>query len=316
MTDETVDRTIPDNLLVSYQPIQLSASLAFYQERYDAAVDLFQQALKILLTMQSQIGRAVHKGAVLYNLGLAYLGIRDRDVSQALHNVLLAYVEDTLQMPFDFEDNADRTPAGRFIIDGFAIQLRLLREIKSTSRMIKKSKETWLKSFNPETIFHPILLSFGIDSSNILILCENRDLALGPVPLGFPQPRERRVFIGTNYDTHSHLIPEMRLAVMAKNYVPVIVRDVVIPPNANVHDVSLLLLHTCGWAVFDVTNPAGQFMEIERTHDYRTNVLLVRSDPVSHPPWVSKMVSSLGYTLQAYRDIPALQQAIINFLPL
>lgn len=107
----------------------------------------------------------------------------------------------------------------------------------------------------------------------------------------------------------------MRIAVMTRNYFPVIARDLIVPSNTNVHDVSLVLLHTCSWAVFDVINPASQVMEIERARDYGVTVLLVRSDHVSHPPHVSQMITSLNYTLEPYRDMQVLRQAIINFLP-
>ena len=107
----------------------------------------------------------------------------------------------------------------------------------------------------------------------------------------------------------------MRIAVISRNRVPIAARDVIVPPHTNVHDVSLVLLHTCCWAVFDVTNPAGQIMEIERARDYGVNVLLVRNDPVSHPPHVSQMITSLGYPLQTYQNVSDLRQVISNFLP-
>lgn len=72
--------------------------------------------------------------------------------------------------------------------------------------------------------------------------------------------------------------------------------------------------HTCGWAVFDITNPVGQVIEIERARDYGVNVLLVRSDPKSHSPHVSDIIMSLGYQLEPYSNAQALPQAIRNFL--
>jgi len=308
-----VDRNLTPELLPRYQQIELEGQIAFYQERYADAVGIFRQAHQFMLNAQTQLDRGIHKGSVLFFLGIALLGTGDN--FQALRNVLFAYVEDTLGTPADFEDDADRAPAARFLSDSFVIQLRLFREIKSASRRIKENAQSWLHTFSPEPILTEALSQLGIDQSNILSLCQRQNLTLGPAPLGFPQPRERRVFIGTNYDTHSHLIPEMRLAAIMRNYVPVAARDVIVPPNANVHDISLVLLHTCGWAIFDVTQPAGQFMEIERARDYGVRVLLTRSDPVSHPPHVSQMISSLGYPLQTYRDMSSLRQLVINFLP-
>jgi hypothetical protein len=98
----------------------------------------------------------------------------------------------------------------------------------------------------------------------------------------------------------------------------VIVRDVIIPPTSNAHDVSLLLLHTCSYAVIDVTAPAGQFLEIERARDYGVNVLLLRNGPVGHQPHISAMITSLVSNhcqIQVYNDIPHLRRLIRNFLP-
>ncbi len=309
----TVDRSIPEEVRPNYEKTVHDAFVAFYGERYPDSVSLFNRTLKIILGHQSKAERAFHKGHLYFNLGRALLGVGDN--LEALLNMLKAYVEDLLNTPRDFEDDAYRLPAARFLTDTFAIQLPLLRELKNEAQRIKKSEQSWLQAYNPEQILVAALSKIGVKPPNILRLCKRPNLTVGPVPLGFPQPRDRRVFIGTNYDSHSHLIPEMRIAVISRNYAPVAARDVIIPPKANAHDVSLVLLHTCGWAVFDVTNPAGQVMEIERARDYGVNVLLVRSAPVSHPPHVSQMITSLGYHLSPYPNIPALRHAIQSFLP-
>ena len=309
----TVDRSIPEEVQRNIRLIERNALIAFYREQYQESVTQFRRTLELLLRGQREAERAFHKGSIYFNLGRALIGVSNN--LEALRNMLYAYVEDALSTDIDFEDNADRAPAARFLTDTFVIQLRLLREIKNESRRIKESEESWLQAFIPEPLLNAALSRIQVASADILSLCERPNLRVGPAPLGFPQPQDRRVFIGTNYDTHSHLIPEMRIAVMMRNYVPVVARDVIVPPHTNVHDVSLVLLHTCGWAVFDITNPAGQVMEIERARDYGVNVLLVRSDPVSHPPHVSQMITSLGYPLTPYRDVQALRQAITDFLP-
>ena len=145
--------------------------------------------------------------------------------------------------------------------------------------------------------------------------------------VGFPQPKELRVFIGTNYDVNIGVIPLIKERVTLKNlttgrrYVPITVLDVIVPPNAT-HDVSLLLLHTCGYAVVDVSHPGGQYVEIERIRDYGIvpkNVLLVRqaAKPIDteHPPHVSEMVSTLGYAIRYYYDPRELIAIIQDFLP-
>src|SRR3990170_230623 len=123
------DRNIPENA-ARFREIEHQALLALYQERFGEAVELYEEAYNLLFELQFQLMRGIHKGTVLYNLGIAILGRRQRDASrQALRHILLAYIEDTLGAPFDNEEDADRAPAGRFLIDGFVVQLRFLREM-------------------------------------------------------------------------------------------------------------------------------------------------------------------------------------------
>lgn len=52
---------------------------------------------------------------------------------------------------------------------------------------------------------------------------ENPDASVETILLTVgSQPREQRVFIGTNYDTHSHVIPLTKEAVLRKGYVPIV----------------------------------------------------------------------------------------------
>jgi hypothetical protein len=309
----SVDRNFPEDIHQLFADLERDALIAFYQERYKESVALFQRVLDIVLREQRQIGRAFHKGSIYYNMGLAIIGTGDN--LQALTNILFAYIEDVLNQPFNLEDEADRAPAARFLMDAFMIQLRLFSAIKNICRRIKRSTQDWLHTFDPQPIFDGALEKIDVLPADVLSICGRQNLSVGQAPLGFPQPWDRRVFIGTNYDTHAHLIPEMRVAVISRNHIAIAARDVTVPQGTNTHEVSLVLLHTCGWAVFDVTCPAGQIMEIERARDYGVHVLLVRSDPVAHPPYISQMINSLGYPLATYRDMATLRQAIINFLP-
>jgi hypothetical protein len=229
----------------------------------------------------------------------------------AVYNILLAYVEDTLDTAADSEDDADRCPAAVVLRDSFLLKLRILRDIKATSRRIKFEGK-WREATTPEEVLRSAV--GGITTGSLQRFLERPDLRLGPTPLGFPQPRERRVFIGMNYDVLSHVIPEMKAAVILKGYTPIIAAEVIFPPQQT-HDVSLLLLHTCGYALFDITVAAGQYMEIERARDYGTRVLLLRSAPIGHPPYFSQMIQSLGYSTQTYQSMNELRQHIAKFLP-
>jgi len=165
-----------------------------------------------------------------------------------------------------------------------------------------------------------------IDVNNLSRYCQQIP-KLGKMAIGFPQPRAERVLIGTNYDVNVGVIPIVKDGIFRKNltagtnYIPIAVLDTFVP-SGTTHDVSLSLLHTCGYAIIDVSHPGGQFIEIERLRDYgipHDNVLLVRQaarplDP-QRLPHVSEMVATLGYNTAYYYDHRELIDITRRFLP-
>ncbi len=307
---EQMDRGMPDDIREEYYALERDGLIAIYTGLYHDAVGVFDRQYALLMRSQEIHRRAFHKGGPLHNRAIALLGLGQP--AEALYSITLAYIEDTLNTDIDSEDDADRAPAAATLRDSFVIKLRLLRDIKAKSRQIK-SENRWREATDPAQVLREAL--GDVSPQSLLRFCERLDLRLGPSPLGFPQPQSRRVFIGTNYDTHAHVIPEIKRAVVGKGYVPVVVAEVSFPPRQT-HDVSLLLLHTCSYAVFDITGPAGQLMEIERSRDYGLKVLLVRSHPAGgRSPHVSKMIRSLRYRIRTYSNVADLRALVNHFLP-
>ena len=310
MSGLKIDRSIPQSIEEESRRLRLSGLAELYRKNYDRSEACFESLLKLLYVTQDREKRPIHKGLPLFNKGIASIG--QKDFAKALYCILLAYIEDTLTQDFDLEDEADRAPAGRYLADTFIIELRLLRDIKNQSKRTKEEGK-WNTVLAPEMILEEVMRSCGIGRNDLLSKCRRQDPRLGLMTLGFPQPRERRVFIGTNYDTQTAVIPEIQIAVALRNYVPIITGEVMIPPE-EAHDASLLLLHTCGHAIFDITDPAGQLMEIERARDYGVRVLLLRSKPIGHEPHLSQMIRSLNYELRIYGSTTELVQHVLNFL--
>lgn len=309
---EKPDREIPANIKSEDRSIEVEGLVALYVGKFKKAEEFFTKQVALRRDKQTSEHRAVDKGGPLHNLGLSF--IAQQKTEDGLRNILLAYIEDTLNANFDEEDDADRTPAAIFLRDTIRIKLRILRELKAASRNAK-AKGLWSQIFDPADVLSEVGATLRLDISNLIQSCEVKRVVPGKMPLGFPQPPERRVFIGTNYDSHAHVIPPIKEAVVRKGYTPVIVNEVNFDPNET-HNVSLLLLHTCKRGIFDITALGGQLMEIERARDYGLTVQLVRSAPAGHPPYISQMVGSLGYDLQLYTD-PAtdFEKIVRSFLP-
>jgi tetratricopeptide (TPR) repeat protein len=316
MEIERLNREIPDRLKEESARLDIEGLIALYTGDYSKAKTLFQRQYELFLNAQKEENRPIHKGSALYNLGRAlfFLG----EVDESIHHFLLAYVEDTLNMDYDFEDDADRLPAAHMLREIFLFRLKILREIKAASAKIKE-KGLWNEIRDPADLLQNVAKSLKLNIHKLSNVC-GRIPEVGKMVVGFPQPRDLRVFIGTNYDVNIGVIPLVKEGIFrkARGYVPVSVMDVVVPPNAT-HDISLLLLHTCKYAIIDVTHPGGQFVEIERARDYGVEVLLVRQaakpiDP-KKPPHISEMISTLGYPIEYYFDPRELIQITMNFLP-
>lgn len=287
--------------------------VAIHLEKYADGERIFSEQYQLLFEAQDQEKRPIHKGTPLHNRGLALFYLEKQE--EAIRSILLAYIEDTLSMEYDLEDNADRAPAASVLRDIFYFRLRILREIKAVSAEIKASGK-WNEARDPECILSAVAERLNFDSNRLVEQCERPLPQIGKPLLGFPQPREKRVFIGTNYDAKPDFIPIAKEAVIGKGYTPVVVAEFGVEPGTT-HDTSLTLLHTCKYAVFDITVPGGQLMEIERARDYRVEVLLLRAalSPSEQQPRISEMLTTLGCTIEYYSDPTDVQNMIQKFLP-
>ena len=97
--------------------------------------------------------------------------------------------------------------------------------------------------------------------------------------------RDEMVFIGGNYEKDRTISSALKEVIDEIGLIPIIAEDVYegIDPS-KIHDESLRLLHNCSFAVIDITNPAGQLMELERVRD--CGVVTFVSYSSRYPPHV------------------------------
>jgi hypothetical protein len=115
-----------------------------------------------------------------------------------------------------------------------------------------------------------------------------------------------------------HVIRHIEKVVYSLGYTPVVAFDVEMPRELTHHH-TLLLLHTCKYSIFEISTPAGQLMEIERTIDYETDVLLLYSTiELGNPPsqYVSSMVRTMNIRTEGYSELSDIDHIIGSFLPL
>lgn len=106
--------------------------------------------------------------------------------------------------------------------------------------------------------------------------------------------RSRMIFLGGNYEYDEGILGDIGEVIEEIDLIPIIAKDVfeVVDPH-EIHGESLRLLHNCGFAVIDVTNPAGQLMELERARDYGVTTFV--SYRARH---LSKMIITLSKVME------------------
>jgi len=300
---------------------EYETSLGFLREahvnmslrRVDLAIKYLNEDLKFRYSVQDRTKRRVHKGAAYYNLGVCYLFEEKYDENKAVHNFLLAYVEDCISNAHSIE-LAAWMDAAHMLRISLGVDPTFLKQIDTLISIIKI----------PTTIFDPTkILSHALDTigeegsineSNVARLCK---LGCPPIPRKTQLLRvfnwEKRVFIGGNYTSHTSNLLKIKEIVVRLGFEPVIVDDYLIPKE-RIRQFSLMLLHTCKFAIFDVTTAGGQYIEIERAADYDIKPLLIFSadSPNRDQPLTSGLKMLAAEDLTAYRDMETELEPLIK----
>lgn len=123
-------------------------------------------------------------------------------------------------------------------------------------------------------------------------------------PDQLPGKFDERVFIGGNYNIPGNL-RAIKGYVKQAGFVPIFPLDDYDIPKDQIHDWDVRLLHNCRYAIFDVSVPAGELMEIERALTFKTKTLLVfqvKESGQKTPEQVASMLRTSGHRLQGYSD--------------
>jgi hypothetical protein len=134
-----------------------------------------------------------------------------------------------------------------------------------------------------------------------------------------PGSLENRIFIGGNYD-YMALLREIYGIVEDNNFVPILAYDFNVNKK-DIHDADLRLLHNCKYAIFEITTYEGSLMEIERTRDYLTEVLLLYQvrghDDRDIPQHITTMLTSFSgkmYSQKGYNETSELEYIIAKWI--
>lgn len=266
--------------------------------RIDRAIENYQKDLELRYRSQRRQEMRVHKGAPYYNLGICHLYEERLDHNKAVCNLILAYVEDIISAK-RYPDTAESLDAARLLRQVLQFDPRLMK----ATRTLIGGLENPQGVMDPNEILATIAEAEHIDRDQMGQLCKAKPYIKKKVMASINWPK--RVFIGGNYSSNMAMLLKMKELVLERGLTPVVADDYDLGEQ-KARGFCLMLLHTCKFAVFDVTEAGGQFFEIERTRDYDIEPLLVfNADSLERKqPMTSgiSMLHGLGFDLKPYRD--------------
>jgi len=302
---------LPPDLAKRYQELARSGFDLLQRHRFLEAEQRFDDLYKLILGAQPTGGR-YHKGLPLQNRGAARLFAGD--VKQALRSFVLAYTEDLLSL--SSEDEANATPAGQTLIGTYDLRLEFLQRLRA---LAAESKAANQEPGDPEVILRKALQPSAEASV---------DEALGELVGTWPEvpkrrledlnsPWEERVFVGGSYDQPATL-NGIKKAVQRAGHDAILALEFEMPA-ALIHHHTLLLLHSCKFAIFDLFPEAGQMMEIERLRDYGIKPLLVYQawapdQELRGSAMLVTLLKQLGYKVRPYSETGELGKLVDEYL--
>lgn len=303
---------IPESIREELFLRQTRAATVFQQGWWPKAAELLGETYEFLLQQQRKHNRRFHKGWELHNWGIALLQLGE--ASDGITKIYMAYVEDALFADVGEEDRIDEAPAARALAR-YAAPVRVLQTIKAVAKRRKERGDI------PQTP-SPVLAEAALEIENYEAAqrstVEGAETEGVPrrrtIEEGFDQPLERRCFVGGNYYGGGPNLEEIRQAVVSAGFDAIVAEEFEIGEQ-DVHHRSLLLLHLCSKAIFEVTFPAGQLMELERCRDHDIRPLLLRNTLRDQDPHVSAMIGSMaGNEVRRYVDHEGLSRLVVEYL--
>jgi hypothetical protein len=277
-------------------------------QRWKEAAKVYLQSYQLLLGKQPP-GQRFHKGGPLHFLGMCFLYLGQK--GDAPKYFLLAYIEDLLSKGKG-QINIAETEAAALTLRALKVDEKLLNSIRRIA-VDKRKKQIIIR--DPEELLAEVIESKGGAqylqslSTKLPPPAQKRPLA------SIDSPWNRRVFVGGNYNNPATLMEIKEAVLEAGDFDPILANEFDMAEDL-IHHHTLMLLHACKYAVFDISFEGGHLMEIERLRDYGIIPLVVYSSfpSGSSRPRVSEMVKTMGYEAKPYRGMKELKNSVIRYL--
>lgn len=248
--------------------LEVKAQNGIAQKDFDIAIKKYFEWLLLLYQYQKNRKVRIHKGYVLFRLGLTYY--RQNKMKEALEYILQAFIEDVVSS----RDLSQIMETHSFrMLTQLGVGLDFLEKLKTG---VLKEKAEGRNADSPDSLGKKFLSDEKVSTPKKIAYIEKEKLVIVEALLGrktieeLPGNYDKRVFIGGSYaNSHLNTLRELAKYVDELGYYPVIAIDYDPPRDdknqelLNVHDFDVLLIHVCNYAIFELSKPAGQYNEIE-----------------------------------------------------
>ncbi len=292
-----------------YRALQDEAGQHLVAGNFEAAAAGYESAYRALLDAQPE-GRRFHKGEALRDWGLALLWLGRTD--EARQRTLEAFVEDAASLAEENPryEELDRPAAHNLVyVFGFAGQAlvfmsRFVRDFIDGGDLLPDPRpflESTIRVVSPPPP----------PPGGLKIIGQHR------------LPPEYRVFVGGGFVHLDSHLRQIRDIVDSLEYEGIVAADFGIPHGWRDDDVALGLMHQCHYGVFDLTDPAGQMVEIAALPDRKhtpSRTMAVWDRSITTKPAVSygmvlSRLEDWSVTPVPYDDINELREILLERLP-
>lgn len=243
--------------------LEIEGQEGLKEENFERAEDAYQDWLNLLYNYQKIRGVRIHKGYVLFNLGFIFY--QHNKIPEAVSCFLEANIEDIIsaRIPEHVKQTSSFNALNQL---GLGQILDVLR-----SWIIQKKDQG-------EDVSRPDGLRKNFIEEKKLKLKTPKEAEIETPETTTPKEKSiddlpgtysNRVFIGGSYRYLAEKLRKIEKYVRELGYVPVIAADYDFPRDAygsvllNIHDFDILLIHLCRYAIFELSEAAGQYNEVE-----------------------------------------------------
>jgi len=270
----SIQRNYEEHLRTTWK-FEIEGQRWLQNREFEKAARVYLSWYEVLRQYQRSRDVRVHKGHPLHNAGVSMV---NSDPKKALEYFLLAYIEDVLSERL--QGQARATPAFKALTLGYRLSDRTIQNLEM---WLRARKEAGTSQFMPEDeleLFKSRKERIGPEEVKLVTLRPGDTAratysftATGAAPRAMrsiddlPGRYSTRVFIGGSY-IHENTLHEIEKYVAECKLTGIVAIDYESPIESekkllNIHDLDILLIHMCRYAIFELSSPGAQYGEVE-----------------------------------------------------